>query len=53
MIYSRLIQVILFDVVMDAGNMRKQCNDGGLGFSGAWLAVREGLGLHYQDGGSK
>ena len=53
MIYSRLIQVILFDVVMDAGNMRKQCNDGSLGCSGALLAVREGLGLHHKEVGIK
>ena len=53
MIYSRLIQVILFDVVMDAGNMRKQRDDGGLGCPGAWFAVREGLGLHHKEGGRK
>ena len=29
---------------------RKQRDDGGLGCSGAWLAVREGLGLYYKEG---
>ena len=53
MIYSRLIQLILFGVVMDAGNMRKQRDDGGLDCSGAWPAVREGLGLHYKEVGIK
>jgi len=32
---------------------RKQRDDGRLGCPGAWLAVREGLGLHYKEGGSK
>lgn len=32
---------------------RKQRDDGRLGCSGAWFAVREGLGLHYKEGGSK
>ena len=53
MIYFSRDWVILFGVVMRAGNLRQRCNDGGLGFSGAWLAVREGLGLHYKEGGIK
>ena len=32
---------------------RLQRDDGSLGCSGAWLAVREGLGLHYKEGGNK
>ena len=32
---------------------RMQRDDGGLGRSGDWLAVREGLGLHYKEGGNK
>ena len=32
---------------------RLQRDDGGMGCSGAWLAVREGLGLHYKEGGNK
>ena len=40
-------------MVMDAGNMRRQRDDGGLGCPGAWLAVREGLGLHYKEGADK
>ena len=32
---------------------RMQRDDGGLGCSGAWLAVREGLGLHYKEGCNK
>jgi hypothetical protein len=32
---------------------RMQRDDGRLGCSGAWFAVREGLGLHYKEGGSK
>src|SRR5574344_147103 len=31
---------------------RIQRDDGSLGCFGAWLAVREGLGLHYKEGGS-
>lgn len=27
-----------------------QRNDGRMGCSGAWPAVREGLGLHYEEG---
>ena len=32
---------------------RMQRDDGRLGCSGAWFAVREGLGLHYKEGGIK
>lgn len=32
---------------------RMQRDDGDLGGSIAWLAVCEGLGLHYKDGGDK
>lgn len=32
---------------------RLQHDDGSMGCSGAWLAVREGLGLHYEEGGNK
>ena len=53
MIYSRLIQVILFEVVMSAGNLRQRCDDGGLGCSSDWPAMREGLGLHYKEVGIK
>ena len=30
-----------------------QRDDGRMGCSGAWLAVREGLGLHYKEGGNE
>ena len=30
-----------------------QRDDGRMGCSGAWLAVREGLGLHCKEGGDK
>ena len=32
---------------------RMQRDDGRLGCSGAWLAVREGLGLYSKEGGNK
>ena len=32
---------------------RMQRNDGRMGGSGAWLAVREGLGLHHKEVGDK
>ena len=32
---------------------RLQRDDGSMGCSGTWLAVREGLGLHYKEGGNK
>ena len=32
---------------------RMQRNDGGLGGSSAWIAVRQGLGLHYKEGGGR
>ena len=32
---------------------RLQRDDGRLGCSGAWLAVREGLGLRYEEGGGE
>ena len=53
MIYFSRDWVILFGVVMRAGNLRQRCNDGDLGCSGALLAVREGLGLHHKEVGIK
>ena len=49
MIYSGLKLVILFEVQ----HWRRQRDDGLMGCSGAWLAVREGLGLHYKEVGDK
>src|SRR5574344_2743856 len=47
--------ITMITTIISTGNPaheRRQRDDGRLGCSGAWLALREGLGLHYKEGGS-
>lgn len=50
------VYIIMITTIMSMGkpaHERRQRDDGHMGGSCAWLAVREGLGLHYKEGGSK
>ncbi len=50
------VYIIMITTIISMGkpaHERMQRDDGRLGCSGAWFAVREGLGLHYKEGGSK
>jgi len=50
------VYIIMITTIISMGkpaHERRQRDDGRLGRSSAWLAVREGLGLHYKEGGSK
>ena len=47
------VYIIMITTIISMGkpaHERRQRDDVGLGRSGAWLAVREGLGLHYKEG---
>lgn len=50
------VYIIMITTIISMGkpaHERRQRDDGRMGGSGAWIAVREGLGLHYKEGGSK
>ena len=50
------VYIIMITTIISMGkpaHERLQRDDGRLGRSSAWLAVREGLGLHYKEGGNK